>query len=227
MAEEPGSKSSWKSKWNFRNIVLAVFVYFVLKGCGVYQFYAPYWGTVVADVTGQPIEGAGVIAHYMKECVSPGGPTPGPFGGVQADFTDEDGDFFLWPRFFIRMPDPFCYYIWDPELYVLKEGYKVAKHIEGYNDAEVWWRSIGSPITFGPMDFRLKELESTERAYDDYFSDIADSLDDSEHFWMIGDTEKYVEMARKEERWAIDMERKKKEEEEARQRYRRQWWGIE
>jgi hypothetical protein len=226
MAEEPGSKSSWKSKWNFRNIVLAVFVYFGLKGCGAFQFYAPYWGTVV-DETGQPVEGAGVIAHYMKECVSPGGPTPGPFGGVQANFTDEEGDFFFWPRFFIRMPEPFCYYKWDPEFYVLKGGYKVAKHTEGYNDAEVWWRAIGSPITFGSIDFYLKELEGTEQDYSEYFFDISNSLDDSEHFWMVGDTAKYVEMAKKEERWANDRKRRLEEAEEAKRRFRRQWWGIE
>jgi hypothetical protein len=224
--ERATGNSWWKSKLTFRNFVLLLLVYFSSKACGVHQFYGPYWG-VVEDETGRPIEGAGVIMHYKKECASPGGTGPGPFVGVQSDFTDEDGDFFLWPRFFIQMPQPICFFKWDPELYVLKEGYQVAEHRVGYTDAEVWWRSIGSPITFGGMDFQLKELGNTERDYGDYSLDISDSLYDSEHYWMLGDTKKYVEMANKEEEWAINMEKKMKMEEEARRRYRQQFWGIE
>jgi hypothetical protein len=203
MAGEPAAnKPSWRSKLTLRNILIAVFVYFGLKGCGVFQFYAPYWGRVLDDETGRPIEGAGVIMHYKKGCAGLAGEGPGPFVGFQADFTDESGDFFLWPRFFIKLPQPICYFKWDPELYVLKERYKVAK-LQGWWGGEAWGKPIKAPTSFGRMLFRLKRLRTDSYDYNEYLGDIEDCINDSEKYTLTNDTKKFIEMADSEMEWAI------------------------
>jgi len=64
----------------------------IFSGCAVVHHYSPYMGTVVDADTGEPIEGAVVVAVYSTESYSVGG-SVGHYLDAQEVMTEKNGEF--------------------------------------------------------------------------------------------------------------------------------------
>jgi len=93
----------------------------MFSGCAVVHHYSPYIGTVVDADTGEPIEGAVVLAVYSTQSYSVGGPV-GHYLDAQEVMTDKNGKFRIptLTSFTFRPLQTFRPWAW---MWIYKPGY--------------------------------------------------------------------------------------------------------
>jgi len=111
-----------KFLWKRKLCVMAgILVALALWGRCLILWDYPYAGRVVDKETGEPIEGAVVVAEYWMETPSPAGPGHAKLTWRET-VTDWDGRFRI-PFLFTTYQSPFFYLVRKPEIYVLALGY--------------------------------------------------------------------------------------------------------
>lgn len=140
------------SAWLFRLPLLLVPL---LIGCAVAHYYGSIKGRVVDRDTGQPLEGAAVVAMYRTVYGSLGGEVTR-FEDAQEAKTDANGEFSI-PGIFVFAPrPPFSWFNWEPEFCVYQPEY--GQYSRGLGDA----KATRLTKEDGCQEFRLPRLMTLE-----------------------------------------------------------------
>jgi len=103
-----------------RLVFIALVILPLGTGCAIVKHYPPYYGRVIDTETKEPLEGAAVLAVYLTQKPSPGGPVLF-YREAQETVTDKNGEFkipsltltnFKFLHFFQSYPD---FTIFKPE----------------------------------------------------------------------------------------------------------------
>ncbi len=139
-------KADWaRADWlKFIGKLLVVFV--IMKLFAMHGWYGAYKGVVVDSETGEPIEGAVVVAAYHRDGLGVAGSYRGSPVEVKETVTDKNGEFFLWPENVITWPYPQLIFLSigvfqsDPDIGILKSGYRFLsyKQFHGQDKIKPW-----------------------------------------------------------------------------------------
>jgi hypothetical protein len=102
-------------------LLIAVIVLILNSGCAIVHHYGPYMGKVVDKESGEPVEGAAVLAVYMTMRTTISG-SKGEYLDAQETLTDKNGEFEIPPltRFTFR---PLHWFWSRADFTIFKPGY--------------------------------------------------------------------------------------------------------
>jgi hypothetical protein len=142
-------------------LLIAVIILILNSGCAIVHHYGPYMGKVVDKESGEPIEGAAVLAVYYTQLYTIAGPVH-KYLDAQETLTDKNGEFEIpsLTRFTFR---PLHLFDSCPSFTIFKPCYGCFPRHEGTTSTginEQWFRPREHEIVKLP---RLKTLEERRR----------------------------------------------------------------
>ncbi len=123
-------------------LLIAVIVLIVNSGCAIVHHYGPYMGKVVDKESGEPLEGAAVLAVYYTKFHFIAGPVH-KYLDAQETLTDKNGEFEI-PSLTSFTFRPLHLFDSCPSFTIFKPGYGCFPRHEGTTSTginEQWFRS--------------------------------------------------------------------------------------
>jgi hypothetical protein len=110
-----------KTRTRLWRVMLVLFVITAVGPCTITHKFGPYYGIVLDQETGQPIEGACINVSFYTKMLTPGGDVS-KYVNAMETLTDRNGEFYIesYRAFLYRVPQ-----VWDKhcDVRVFKPGY--------------------------------------------------------------------------------------------------------